>query len=49
MPLGAEQHAVPLERLCCFPGICILGDMLSVNDIIKDFEVQKKRAESIVM
>ena len=22
MPLGAEQHAVPLERLCCFPGIC---------------------------
>ena len=21
MPLGAEQHAVPSERLCCFPGI----------------------------
>ena len=24
MPFEAEQHAVPLERLCCFPGICII-------------------------
>ena len=23
MPFEAEQHAVPLERLCCFLGICI--------------------------
>ena len=22
MPFEAEQHAVPLERLCFFPGIC---------------------------
>ena len=22
MPFEAEQHAVPLERLCCFLGIC---------------------------
>ena len=28
MPLGAEQHAVPSERLCCFTGICTYGDNL---------------------
>ena len=26
MPLGAEQHAVPSERLCCFTGICTEED-----------------------
>ena len=25
MPFEAEQHAVPLERLCCFLGICTFG------------------------
>ena len=26
MPFEAEQHAVPLERLCCFLGICMTGE-----------------------
>lgn len=24
MPFGAEQHAVPPGRLCCFSGICTI-------------------------
>ena len=32
MPFEAEQHAVPLERLCCFLGIC-----KSVRAIVKKY------------
>ena len=28
MPFGAEQHAVPPGRLCCFSGICNVGSYI---------------------
>ena len=40
MPFEAEQHAVPLERLCCFLGICNEGYRkdddwaLNINSVI---------------
>lgn len=40
MPFEAEQHAVPLERLCCFLGICTAEPALPGFEQSSDFRMQ---------